>query len=87
MNPWDAHVSVPPELVATLLRNQFPMLEPKRIAFAGEGWDNFVYEINDTLIFRFPRRDVAVSCLQAENLVLPQIATLDFAHFTRIFTS
>lgn len=74
MNAWDADVALTAETVQQLLSAQFADLVVQSVQPLGEGWDNIVYEVNEEYIFRFPRRVVAIECLQTENLVLPQIA-------------
>ena len=49
-------------------------LKVKTIILIGEGWDNLVYLVNDDIIFRFPRRKVAISLLEREMWVLRKIA-------------
>lgn len=70
---WTADISVSPELAATLIEGQFPQLSPVALSLFGEGWDNTVYQVNAHYVFRFPRRSVAVDCLQAEIRVLPEL--------------
>jgi aminoglycoside phosphotransferase (APT) family kinase protein len=72
-NQWSADITLTEAMARSLIEEQFPELAPVRIAEMGEGWDNQVYLVNDGVIFRFPRRKVAVSCLVVENRVLPHI--------------
>jgi aminoglycoside phosphotransferase (APT) family kinase protein len=65
---------VSPELAAGLIEAQFPALAPVRVAPLGVGWDNTAYRVNDTHVFRFPRREIAVPLLETEARVLPAIA-------------
>ena len=58
-----------------LIKEQFPELFPMKIRLLGAGWDNTAFVVNDTLIFRFPRRECAVSLLESEWYVLPKIAS------------
>lgn len=44
------------------------------IEVLGEGWDNLVYLVNRELVFRFPRREIAVPLLQREIDVLGNIS-------------
>ena len=37
----------------------------------GAGWDNTVFLVNESFVFRFPRREIAVACMEAEIRVLP----------------
>jgi aminoglycoside phosphotransferase (APT) family kinase protein len=70
---WHAEVSLSVEMACTLIEQQFPELAPVRAEFAGEGWDNAVFRINGRFVFRFPRRALAVDCLEAECRVLPHM--------------
>jgi aminoglycoside phosphotransferase (APT) family kinase protein len=64
------------ETVRQLIENQFPQLSPVTVRMEGEGWDNTVYRVNETYIFRFPRRKVAVDLITVENALLPAIYRL-----------
>ena len=59
-----------------LISTAFPELRPVRAMLLGAGWDNTAFLINDSLVFRFPRRTMAVPLLEAECQVLPQLAPL-----------
>jgi aminoglycoside phosphotransferase (APT) family kinase protein len=72
--PWVAEVNVTEELARTLIETQFPGLTPVRLKAYGEGWDNSAFLVNDELIFRFPRRQLAAPLLLAECRLLPLIA-------------
>ena len=58
--PWAAERVVDTRLAGVLIESQFPSLAPVSAEPFGEGWDNTAYEINRTLVFRFPRREIAV---------------------------
>lgn len=72
--PWTAEVTVDEATARSLVEGQFPSLAPARLAPLGEGWDNTAWSVNGTHVFRFPRRAIAVSLLEAEARVLPAIA-------------
>jgi len=55
------------------IERQFPKLAPIRIQHLSQGWDNFVFRVNDTLVFRFPRRQIAVVLLKHEAAFLPYL--------------
>jgi aminoglycoside phosphotransferase (APT) family kinase protein len=71
---WTAEEVVSAELAAELCAEQFPELAPARVEPLGVGWDNTAYLVNGELVFRFPRREVAVELLGAEARLLPAIA-------------
>jgi aminoglycoside phosphotransferase (APT) family kinase protein len=71
---WDADIDITPELASRLIAEQFPALAPVRLQPFGTGWDNVAYLVNDGLVFRFPRRAVAVPLLEREARLLPRLA-------------
>ncbi len=70
---WHADIVVNESLVRKLLRAQFPSLKLKEIRCIGEGWDNCAFLVNQTIIFRFPRRKIAVELIEQENKVLKHL--------------
>lgn len=72
---WKAECSVDTELASGLVARQFPELETVLWRKLGSGWDNEVYLANKKWVFRFPRRHVAVSCLETEVKVLPWLSS------------
>lgn len=73
-NQWDADWEMSEELVQRLIYTQFPELTSKRIKLLGNGWDNTVYMVGDEYVFRFPRRNVAISLIEMEGSLLPKLA-------------
>lgn len=73
---WDPKNKVTAQLAQLLIEDQFPECAPVHFESLGEGWDNAAFIVNDTWVFRFPRRQVAVDLLEAENRILPFIAPL-----------
>ena len=68
---WHADIEVNEALVRACIEGQFPELLPlSAVKCIDEGWDNVVYLINNTFIFRFPRRQIAIPFLLAENKLL-----------------
>lgn len=59
---------------AAIVDDQFPELAPARFSAFGEGWDNVAWLVNDTFVFRFPRRRAMVPLLEAEIRWLPWLA-------------
>ncbi|MHC4134726.1 MAG: phosphotransferase [Planctomycetota bacterium] len=72
--PWEAERTVDPELARKLIREQAPEVGAGRIELLGEGWDNVVYRVDDSWVFRFPRRQMGADLLANECAVLPRIA-------------
>jgi aminoglycoside phosphotransferase (APT) family kinase protein len=73
LKPWSAEQVIGPEQAKALIEAQFPTLGPVTITLLGEGWDNVVYRVNGTYVFRFPRRQLAVGFLNTEHRILPQL--------------
>jgi aminoglycoside phosphotransferase (APT) family kinase protein len=60
---------------ATLIAAAFPTLRGRPVEPLAEGWDNTVFLVGGTWVFRFPRRQLAVPGFRRELAVLPRIAT------------
>lgn len=73
MAEWLPQVVVSPELALELVREQFPGLG-RTIQPFGSGWDNTAYLIDGDVVFRFPRREMAVPFIAREAHVLPALA-------------
>lgn len=73
-HPWEAERPVPKALAQALIEAQFPPLAPAVVEPFAAGWDNAVFRVNDTYIFRFPKRRVAVPLMRRERRALPQLA-------------
>ncbi|WP_053402375.1 phosphotransferase [Priestia koreensis] len=76
MNVWDAEYAVSIYEAKRCIEQQFPKLSPVIVDELGKGFDNTVYVVNNSYVFRFPRRKIAVSLLQTENTLLPALAPL-----------
>lgn len=73
-NPWEAEVPLGQDQAAELIQTQFPELSPVSLEWLGAGWDNTAWLVNQTYVFRFPRRQLGAETLQSEVTVLPHIA-------------
>jgi aminoglycoside phosphotransferase (APT) family kinase protein len=71
---WDPEVVVGEDLARELIGGQFPALRTDRLELLGEGWDNTVWRTPDDIVFRFPRRQIAVAGVEREIAVLPALA-------------
>jgi aminoglycoside phosphotransferase (APT) family kinase protein len=71
---WDAERSVDIAQARALIARRFPELRGAPVAAAGAGWDNTVYRVRDDLVFRFPRRAVALDGIRREIAHLPRLA-------------
>ena len=71
---WHADIEVTEVLAKTCIEEQFKQLAPlQEIMCIGEGWDNKVFLVNHSIVFRFPRRRVAVQLIERENAVLSSL--------------
>jgi aminoglycoside phosphotransferase (APT) family kinase protein len=73
-DPWKPERAVTADEARALVSAQFPELRDAPVIPFGEGWDNTAFLVGE-LVFRFPRRTVAVQLLQTEARVLPRIAS------------
>ncbi len=71
---WDPEQTIEPQTAQKLIHEQFPSLRAERIRLLGAGWDNTAYIIDEEIIFRFPRRQIALPLLESEWCALPKIA-------------
>jgi aminoglycoside phosphotransferase (APT) family kinase protein len=71
---WAADWVVTPDLARSLIEAMWPELTPVRVNNIGAGWDNTAYLINDSFVFRFPRRAIAVPLIATEIRLLPWLA-------------
>lgn len=70
-----AEFDITVELVAKLVRQQFPALGDLPIAALDHGWDNALFRLGDDLVVRLPRRDVAAALILHERRWLPDLCT------------
>jgi aminoglycoside phosphotransferase (APT) family kinase protein len=73
---WAAEVDVDEALVRRVLGGQFPELALDSVRLLGEGWDNSVWVVDERFVFRFPRREIAVSAVERQVAMLPRLAPL-----------
>jgi aminoglycoside phosphotransferase (APT) family kinase protein len=74
MHPWEPEVTVDAGLARALIDSQFPDLAGARVHPFDAGWDNTVFRVGEDLVFRFPRREIAVPGVRREIAVLPRLA-------------
>jgi aminoglycoside phosphotransferase (APT) family kinase protein len=72
-HPWEQTITINENIARELITNQ-QHIHIESIQLLDEGWDNLVYLINKNLVFRFPRRELGVPCIENEILLLPYIA-------------
>jgi len=72
--PWEPEWVVTPELARSLIEEAWPELAPVKAIDLAAGWDNTGFVINDSFVFRFPRRRIAIPLIQTEVRLLPWLA-------------
>jgi aminoglycoside phosphotransferase (APT) family kinase protein len=85
-HPWDQTIKISSELISALLSSQFN-LQINHLSLLGQGYDNLAYLINKEWVFRFPRRESGVMCIENEIALLPYLAdkiSFPFSHPTLI---
>jgi aminoglycoside phosphotransferase (APT) family kinase protein len=76
MAQWRADVRVDEALARRLIAAQFPPLPERSLEFLGEGWDYAAFLVDESLVFRFPRREVGLPGTEREIAKLPLLAPL-----------
>ncbi len=74
MHPWEPEITVDAGLARALIDSQFPALADAPVRPLDAGWDNTVFRVGEDLVFRFPRREIAVPGVRREMAVLPRLA-------------
>ncbi|MBM3934870.1 MAG: hypothetical protein FJ319_11325 [SAR202 cluster bacterium] len=78
--PWDPDRPLDAALASSALRENFADLPVRSVALLGQGWDFDAYLVNDSMVFRFPRRRESESKLLFEIEFLEQFAPLSPVH-------
>jgi aminoglycoside phosphotransferase (APT) family kinase protein len=72
---WDSEIEVDHDLARALIVHQFPSLDVTSLRRLGEGWDNTVWATGEDIVFRFPRREIAIPGIKREMALLPRLAS------------
>lgn len=70
---WNPSILIDTALAQELIQEQLHV-NVDTISVYGEGWDNLAFLVNNTFVFRFPRRDIAIACMENEIAFLPHLA-------------
>ena len=71
---WNQSIAINEQKAKQLIESQHSLII-KTIHLLDEGWDNLVYLVNEIYIFRFPRRELGLACMENEIALLPYIAS------------
>jgi len=74
LQPWRAEVELTVATVGQILERQFPSLNPQTIRYHSEGWDSWVFLVDNTWVFRFPKRREVETHLPRETRLLDALA-------------
>ncbi|WP_448625159.1 phosphotransferase [Geodermatophilus sp. URMC 64] len=74
MPAWQPERAVDTARAEALIGAAFPPLRGLPVTPLGEGWDNTVFAVGGTWVFRFPRRAMALPGFARELAVLPAVA-------------
>jgi len=69
--PWVSEIHLDNDKVRSILKEQVPGLTCHCIEKLDEGWDTDIFQINESLIFRFARREFVIPYIQTEIRALP----------------
>ena len=75
------------DVYITLIKQNFPQLPMRTVKPITKGWDSFVSEVNEELIFRFPTRQDVIEPFYRELRLLPvleQLLSTPIPHFEYI---
>ena len=70
---WKQTINIDENIARELIETQHGFVV-ESISLLDEGWDNLVYLVNENIIYRFPRRELGVFCMENEITLLPYIA-------------
>jgi aminoglycoside phosphotransferase (APT) family kinase protein len=78
---WTAEREITPAEARTLIGRRFPEIADAEVGFFAEGWDNTALRLRqpeaaEDLVFRFPRRSIALAGIRRELDWLPHLASL-----------
>lgn len=71
---WDADVELSAAEASAIIGESYSEFRDSRVVAYAEGWDNAAFLVDDAVLFRFPRRTIAVDLLEREIALLPKIA-------------
>ncbi|MGE3919631.1 MAG: phosphotransferase family protein [Gammaproteobacteria bacterium] len=74
MEEWHSDIVIDKSFVRMCLEKHFPGLaSSKSIECIGEGWNNKVYLIDDSIVFKFPHRKSSAELIAKDNLIINKL--------------
>lgn len=70
---WESEHAITADDVRLLLSEQIAELKDARVSYFNEGWDTWIFEVNESTLFRFPKREESDVTLQMELRLLPEL--------------
>jgi hypothetical protein len=67
---WEVGVISFPGDIVSFLREAFPDLRVERIVALGEGWDSVAFLVNESVVFRIPKRPTVARQMASELAIL-----------------
>jgi len=74
--PWRSDRHLDADVVRAVIRDQFPAVRADDVVFLHAGWDSEAYLVDDTWVFRFPKRKEVEAWLAREQAILPKLRPL-----------
>ncbi len=71
---WTAEYALDADTARALIATQFPALAHATVEPFANGWDNTGFLVDETFVFRFPRRSIAAPLIAREIAVVPLVA-------------
>lgn len=71
--PWTPERELSINEAASLIQSQFKDIPCTSISHLGEGWDFFVFVVDDVFAFRFPKKAIVEKCVERELLLLDRL--------------
>ena len=71
-DPWQQTIDIDQTISISAIEVNMDF-KVNEIKLLNSGWDNVVFEVNRDLIFRFPRREFGLICMENEIAALPYI--------------
>jgi aminoglycoside phosphotransferase (APT) family kinase protein len=71
--PWAADRPIDSHIVHAVVARQFPTFASSTVEYLDEGWDNIVFQVGSSWLFRFPKRADVEPSLHVERALLARL--------------